>query len=273
MPWICYNDSFLPADQPIFTAANRGFKYGDGLFETATFRHNNLLLAAYHFERLFSGLKLLNIIPHFTQAQLIHLIMDLCEKNNCRPAARVRLAVYREENSDASFVIEATDLDENKMQWNETGWTLNLYPFARKSCDALANLKSANYLPYVLAAQHAKAQSVDECLVLNMQNRLCDGSKTNLFFLKEGEVFTPALSEGCVAGVMRRAVIEFLKKCGYAVHQKPITEEELLQADHVFLTNAIEGLRWVQQFKERKYEYGLLKKLHQDFLATLVACE
>lgn len=270
MQWICHNGIFLPADQPIFTASNRGFKYGDGLFETATFYRGNLLLAPYHFERLFSGLALLKMTIDFTPAHLTDLVTALCVKNNCS-TARVRLAVYREEADNASFVLETTALAQNKMQWNKQGWSLAIYPFARKSCDAFANLKSANYLPYLLAAQYAKAQYADECLVLNIHNRICDGSKTNLFFIKGKDVYTPALSEGCVAGVMRRAVIEFLKQAGYAVHQKSVTEEKLLQADHLFVTNAIEGLRWVQRFKEQQYDYGVLKKLHTDFMAILHA--
>lgn len=270
MQWVCFNGAFVPAGQPIFTASNRSFKYGDGVFETARFYNGRLLLAAYHFERLFSGLKLLNISPAFTALQLTESIAQLCEKNGCHALARMRIAAYREEDNSASFVMEATALDGEKLKWQEQGWRLQIHPFVRKSCDAYANLKSANYLPYVLAAQYAKEQAADECVVLNMYNRICDGSKTNLFFIKENEVYTPALSEGCVAGVMRRAVMAFLKTSGYAMHQKGITEEELLQADAVFVTNAIEGLRWVRQFGNRNYEYGVLKKLHHDFTATLI---
>jgi branched-chain amino acid aminotransferase len=271
MPWVCHNGSFFPAEQPLFNAANRCFKYGDGLFETALFFNGRLLLSCYHYDRLFSGLKLLNIIPSFTSVQLTDAVAALCERNGCVALARVRITVYRDEVNNASYVIEAAESDRQKTQWNERGWRVLLYPFARKSCDALANLKSANYLPYVMAGQHAIAHSADECLVLNTYNRICDGSKTNLFFLKEDVVFTPALSEGCVAGVMRRAVIEFLKKSGYAVHQKAVTEDDVLQAEAVFLTNAIEGLRWVRYFGAREYGYGDLKKLHAELFAAIYA--
>src|SRR5215217_1346154 len=240
MQWVCLNGSFFQVKQPLLQASNRGFKYGDGLFETARFYQGRLLLAHYHFERLFSGLQLLHIIPQFTSTQLLDLIAQLCEKNNCSAFARVRVAVYREEDNIGSFVIEATALELQKLHWNEEGWCLNVYPFARKSCDVFANLKSANYLPYVMAGQYAKEQGVDESLILNMYNHICDGSKTNVFYMNGTDVYTPALSEGCVAGVMRRAVIDFLKSSGYTVHQKGITEAELLEADHVFVTNAIE---------------------------------
>jgi branched-chain amino acid aminotransferase len=228
------------------------------------------LLAAYHFDRLFSGLKLLHITPVFTSDDLLAAVAPLCKQNDCTGLARVRIAVYRDDTNNASYLIEATGLAAGKLQWNERGWRVLLYPFARKSCDAFANLKSANYLPYVMAGQYATAHSVDECLVLNAYNRICDGSKTNLFYVKKDAVFTPALSEGCVAGVMRRAVIEHLKKLGYSVHQQTVSEEDVLLADAVFLTNAIEGVRWVQYVGEREYEYGDLKKWHAELFASLL---
>lgn len=269
MQWVCYNSTFVPAGQPLFTTANRGWRYGDGVFETGRFHQGRLLLASHHFDRLFSGLQLLNITPAFTAVQLTKLVADLCEKNGCSTLARVRIAAYREDDNNASFVIEASAMPVDKLVWNEQGWRLSIHPFARKSCDAFANLKSANYLPYVMAGQYAKERDAEECLVLNMHKRICDGSKTNLFFIKSNDVYTPALSEGCVAGVMRRAMIDFLKSRGVAVHQKGITEADLQQADQVFVTNAIEGLRWVRQISVQTYAHGDLKKLYQDFTATL----
>jgi branched-chain amino acid aminotransferase len=262
MQWVCFDGSFVLAGKPLFTAGNRGFKWGDGVFETARFYNNALLLSTYHFDRLFSGLQLLHIIPRFTPEQLTKIIGSLCKKNHCTNLARVRLAVYRNDENAASYVIEATTLPPETVQWNESGWRLGLYPYARKSCDAFANLKSANYLPYVMAGAYAKEQGMDECLVLNSYNRICEGSKTNLFLCNGKDVSTPALSEGCVAGVMRRYVIEKLKELGYAVHQTMITEEEVLAAEAVFLTNATEGLRWVRCFKDKEYGHGDLKKLY-----------
>jgi branched-chain amino acid aminotransferase len=262
MQWVCFDGSFVPADRPLFTAGNRGFKWGDGVFETARFYNKALLLSPYHFERLFSGMQLLHITPRVMPAQLTDAIEALCKKNHCSDLARVRLAVYRNDENAASYVIEATALPPETLQWNESGWHIGLYPFARISCDAFANLKSANYLPYVMAGSYAKEQGLDECLVLNSYNRIGEGSKTNLFLCNGRDIATPALSEGCVAGVMRRYVIERLKELGYAVHQTAVTEEEVLAAEAVFLTNATEGLRWVRCFKDKEYGHGDLKKLY-----------
>lgn len=269
MQWVCHNGTFKPVSQPLFTATNRSFKWGDALFETGTFSDGRLLLALFHFERLFSGLQLLQMVPSFTAEQLTEAIVALCKKNNCSALARVRIAVYREDDNSASYVVEAMAIDAAKRQWNDVGWEVVFYPFARKSCDVFANLKSANYLPYLMAARYAAEKGVDEGLILNMHNRICEGSRTNLFLLTGTDIYTPALSEGCVAGVMRRQVIDILKSLGYAVHQKAITESELLEAEGMFLTNAVEGLRWVRRFGEKTYGHGVLKKIYHQLVASI----
>ena len=102
MKAICYNGEFLPADSPLFTAGNRGFRYGDGVFETAKVFGGKMLLSVLHFNRLFTSLQLLGIRPgpQCTPQLLEEKILQLCEMNNCAALARVRLAVYREEAGD-----------------------------------------------------------------------------------------------------------------------------------------------------------------------------
>ncbi len=268
MQSICVNGTFVPATQAVFTAANRGFKYGDGLFETARFLNGRLQLAPFHFERLFAGLQLLQIPTGIAEQTLHRQVALLCKKNNCEKAARVRIAFFRDAR-EASYLVEASPLPQAQLAWHEQGWQLSTYPHARKACDVFANLKSANYLPYLMAARYAAEQNVNECLLLNTCNRICDGSKTNVFFLKNGTICTPALAEGCVAGVMRRALLAFLRDSGYPVFETGITKSELLQADAVFVTNAIEGMRWVRRLGDKEYGYGNLKNLYTAFLSTI----
>lgn len=270
MKWVCHNGKMLAETTPLFTAANRGFRYGDGLFETAKVFQNRLLLSTLHFNRMFSGMQVLGIRPGpaFTPQILEQNILELCAKNEVTPLARVRLAIYRSQNGEADYVIEALPLKEDVMQWNERGWQLVVYPLVRKSCDAFANLKSANYLLYVLASRYAAEKGMDEALVMNSYNHLADGSKTNLFLLKDGEWHTPALNQGCVAGVMRQYLIDYLKKSSIVLHQTHLTHEMLLGADEVFCTNAIQGIRWVASFEGKQYSNSKTKNLFTHFLKT-----
>jgi branched-chain amino acid aminotransferase len=273
MKWVCHNGTLVPALQPLFTAQNRSFRYGDGIFETIKVVQNRMLLSQLHFERLFTSLHLLGIQPGmgFTKEFLVAAVLNLCNENGCSALARVRLAVYRNEQNRADYVIEAIPLDAEVLQWHTNGWRLELYPQVRKSCDALANIKSANYLPYVLAGMYAQEKGADEALVLNAFNHIADGSKTNLFLIKEGELFTPALNQGCVNGVMRRWIIDNLKKNGFSVHQGEVKEEQLKTADEVFCTNAIQGIRWVQSFGAKQYSSSQTRRIYELLAGNILS--
>ena len=253
MSFVCYNGVFLPGDQPGLLASNCSYKWGDGLFETIKVYKRRILLQSFHFERLLTSIELLQMQHHFTLQELESQILTLCVKNECADLGRVRLAVYRKEGNKAGYTIEAVRLDSQSMQWNEEGWKIDIYPYARKACDVWSNLKTANYLPYVMAARYAEEQKVNECLVLNSSNHICDASKANVFIIKEGILYTPALDQGCINGVIRRFLLSEAKKHGWVIKQTELTEEMLLQADECFLTNAIQGIRWVHQFRNKLY--------------------
>lgn len=268
MSSVCFNGDFLPASQPIFNAQNRGFRYGDGLFETIKVVAGQIILEKYHFDRLFFGIKLLRMSVAFDAQEIATNILKICQLNQCLQSARVRLAVYRNDNDTASYVIEAMPL-LSPNQLNDTGWSIDLYPYARKSVDAFANLKTANYLPYVLADKYAKEKALDESIVLNVENHLCDASKANIFLVLNDAVYTPALHQGCVNGVMRRFVIEELKRLRVQVYQQSIDEALLQNADEVFLTNCINDMRWVKNFRDRSYRHNFTRSFYEEVRSTI----
>ena len=86
--------------------------------------------------------------------------------------------------------------------------------------DEFSNLKSNNYLGYAMGAMYAKKHKFHDCLMLNSSNRICDATVANVFWVKDGKIFTPPLSEGCVAGVMRAHLINRLPENGMEVLEK-----------------------------------------------------
>ncbi len=263
MNHICLNGKIQPGGEPALLAANRGYRYGDGLFETMKLAGGDIVLEQYHFERLFAGLSLLRYdIPRlFTPEKIHEKIEHLSKKNECSTLARIRLSAFRgngglyEEDRELQYLIECQPLNESVNKLNENGLVIDVYPDARKSCDIFSGLKSANFLPYAMAASYAREQKLNDCLLLNTHERICDSTIANLFVIKGEEVSTPALSEGCVSGIMRRYLLEKLKaeSSKWEVEETAISIEELLQADEVFLTNAVNGIRWVGQFRDKTY--------------------
>ncbi|MDQ3278018.1 MAG: aminotransferase class IV [Bacteroidota bacterium] len=268
---VCFNGDFFPADAPLLSIQNRSFKWGDGVFETAKVYRGKLLLVDLHIERLWASLRLLGMEPGatLTQETVVSQVLELCRLNSCLESARIRLAVYRQEDGMAGYAIEAIPLAEDVNRWQEEGLAVVLYPFARKSMDAFANLKSANFLPYVLAQQYAAERGVDDAIVLNAQNFLCDSSKANIFLVRGNNIYTPALHQGCVNGVMRRVVLEACKKLGFRLYQDVVEESQLISAEEVFLTNAIQIIRWVSHYKTATYHCTQTRKLFEAVSATL----
>ena len=142
---------------------------------------------------------------------------------------------------------------------------IDIFPDARKSIDRFSNLKSANYLPYVMAAIWAKENKLNDALILNQHDRICDATIANIFWVKDENIFTPPLSEGCVAGVMRKKILEFaIRHSGFLVPESVLTEDILLQADEVFLTNTITGIRWVKECRGKIYKNTISSKIFTE---------
>ncbi|MGV3528487.1 MAG: aminotransferase class IV [Flavisolibacter sp.] len=261
MALICYNGEFFPAEQPLLGVQNRAFKYGDGVFETIKVKSGAIELPALHRERLGLSLKLFGFAGNADIDRWMELALACCEQNNCLSSARVRLQVFRQEDDDPGFAIEVWPLAADAGYWYEKGLQVDLFGHCRKSCDAYANLKTCNFLPYVLAARDAKEKKIDDCLVLNQHGFICDSSKANVFFIIGEKIMTPALHQGCVNGVMRRHVIDTLKRFGIPVYQEEVREEDLLKADEMFLTNAIIGIKWVELYKQKRFTHTRTKEI------------
>jgi branched-chain amino acid aminotransferase len=278
MNHICFNGKIVRTDEPVLLVSNRGYRYGDGLIETMKVAGRQILLEGYHFERLFSGLSLLKFeIPGlFTKEKISQEILQLCKKNGAEELARVRLSVFRgngglyDDDKGLQYVIESWSLNESANKLNENGLVIDIFPDAEKSCDKFSNLKSANFLPYSMAAQYAKESKLNDCLVLNNSGGIADSTIANLFIIKDGVILTPGLEEGCVNGVMRRHLLTELKSAGIEVNETTVSAGDIKNADEIFLTNAINGIRWVRQFRNSTYTNRQAAQFYNQFVQTIL---
>jgi branched-chain amino acid aminotransferase len=274
---LSFNGKIMPADEPLLLATNRGYRYGDGLFETMKVVDGNIQLANYHFERLFSGLLLLKFeVPKlFTADILQEEIIRLCKKNNCEGLSRVRLSVFRgngglyDEDKALQYIIECWPLNESVNKLNENGLVTDIYPDAAKSCDKFSNLKSANFLTYNMAAQFAKENKLNDCFVLNTFGKIADSTIANVFIIRDETILTPPLSEGCIAGVMRKYLLQKFAEAGLKHKEMPLTIGDLENADEIFLTNAIKKVQWVKQFREKRYQSKRVMEIYKQFVQTI----
>ncbi|MET0392014.1 MAG: aminotransferase class IV [Chitinophagaceae bacterium] len=278
MGYLNVNGQILPAGTAVLQADNRSYRYGDGLFETMKVVHGRISLAHYHWERFFSGLQLLGFaVPaSFTPTTLQEEIIQLCTQNKCTELARIRLSAFRgngglydDDTASLQYMIECQDAGDTVNRLNEEGLVTGIFPDARKSCDRFARLKSANYLPYAMAARYARRNGLHECLVLNTYERIADATIANVFLVRDGCIYTPPVSEGCIAGTMRRYLLEKGRPAGFAIEEKAITPAETAIADELFLTNALYGLRWVKNHGAATYGNQLATAVYNELIKPI----
>lgn len=274
-----YNGKILENGTNITGPASRGLRYGDGIFETMKFKGKNLILADEHFARLWKGMQLLQFeIPKLlTPDKLEQEIFSLINKNKLT-AARVRLTIIRSDgglydakNHTPNYIIEATALAEEAGMLNNNGLQLCIYEDAEKSLDSFSNIKHNNYLPYLMGAIFAKKQQCNDALILNSKGNICDSTIANLFFIKDGVIYTPSLNEGCVAGVMRKWLTEQIREEGFTVHETAVTKDDILNADEVFLSNSIYNIRWVGGIENKKFENVMVNKIAMQLMKKFSA--
>jgi branched-chain amino acid aminotransferase len=278
MNHFIFNGKFYQQSEPVIGAANRGLRYGDGLFETMKMLEGNIIQQADHFERLWEGMNVLQFEKPtlFTKGSLITAIKKLTKKNNHEKTARVRLNVFRGDgglydavNNTPNYIIETWPLQDNNGLWNSNGLVAGIFEDAKKSCDTLSNIKHNNYLLYILAALKAKKEKWNDAVVLNQFGRIADSTIANIFLIKDEIVITPALTEGCVAGIMRKSLFNYLCQNNFICKEITVTIEDIMNADEVFFTNSINNIRWVQRIGDIVYGNTLTQKIYTSFTPTI----
>ena len=276
--YFCYNENLFKTGKAVISADNRSFRYGDGFFETMKMIKGNIVLKDYHFDRLFSSLQLLKFERpvHFTVAYLSEKIKALVLKNGHEEHARIRLMIFRgngglydAENNLPHYIIQSWRLIPGYFSFNSKGLITDIYTNARKTCDDFSSIKTNNYLPYLMAALWAKENKLDEAFVLNNYNRIADATIANIFLMEDGKIKTPALNEGCINGVMRRFLLNALRKENIPFEETMIQKKELAEANEVFTTNAGQGIRWVKQCGRYNYRHEFSEYLYNKFLMPL----
>jgi branched-chain amino acid aminotransferase len=275
--FLNFNGEVREEEVALLRADNRGFRYGDGLFETMLVRGGKVRLGAYHFERLVAGMRLLRLeFPRpFSLDLLEGQIGELCVRNGHGPGEVVRArltafraggGLYNAPDSRAGYCVQAGVVAGG---WRQEGLVLDVFPDGRKSCDAFSAIKSNNYLLSTQAGMFAGERGFDDCVLLNGYGRVAETCVANIWWVREGRIYTPPLSEGCVAGVMRRWLLEALPAAGFSVGEEPIGPDELARVDEIFVSNAIRGIEWVREFGGLGFECRMSDAIRKEIIGKI----
>lgn len=269
MLFINFNGEIVPEGTKMFNNKNRAFRYGDGLFESMRMMKGNLKFAELHADRLQRAMKALKI-DGYSQTDT-WFIKDKAEElasRNKAKHARLRLTVYRDAEglytpslNKMGYCLELQPVDEPRYFLNEKGLIMDIFTDVPKPLNYLSNIKTCNSLPYVMAGIFKAQNNLDEVFLLNQSGYLCEAGSSNVFVWYKNHLYTPALSEGCVEGVMRQVVINIARKNNIPVTEAQINAEILYEADEVFLTNASRGIQSVMGYGVKRYFNKLSKGL------------
>ena len=257
MPYVNINGKITLAEEARLPVDNGAFRFGYGVFGTMLVRGGTIWLGEYHWERLFAGMQQLyfELPALMTPGWLEEQVLRMVSKNHMGQLCRVRVQVYAgggglfgDGYAHPGFVIECFPIEEDPDTLNENGLVLGFATGIDKSINSLSNLKSCNALIYAMAARQAKANKWNDALLCNTNGHIIESAIANIFWIKDGITCTPPLTDGCVAGVVRRYIMETIP-----VTEKSLAVEELLAADEVYLTNAIKKIHWVGRIGDREY--------------------
>lgn len=251
---------------------SRAVRFGFGLFETILLTDGKMHLKDYHFDRLFAGIEQLKLVrPELMSKEWMEEeIMRTVKKNQMEKLCRIRFQIYAGkgglfdgQSPWTEFIIDCQTIDPSIIQLNEKGLSLAYTEGLLKSTDSIANMKTSNAMIYALGARQATAKKVDNCIMLNTAGNPIETTLANIYCIKDDVIYTPPLSEGPVAGVMRRYVLEQLTENGFKVIEQPFTKEFLQSAESVFTTNAIRRIKWVSSIEEKHYQIGKILDVYE----------
>jgi branched-chain amino acid aminotransferase len=270
--FVNFNGQLMPADSPLIAVTNRAFKYGDGLFETMRLVNGQLKFADLHADRLQLGMKALKLEGYSLLDSwfLKDKVQELAVWNKAKHG-RLRLTVYREadglytpDENKSGWCLELVPDEMSNYRLNQKGLIMDVYTEILKPVNFLSNFKTCNSLPYVMAGLYKREHKLDDVFLLNQGGFLCETISSNVFVWYQDHLYTPALSEGCVGGIMRQVVINMCVAKEIPVTEAQINPDILHEADEVFVTNASRGIQWIIGYGIKRYFNDLSKMLIDD---------
>ncbi|WP_421774445.1 aminotransferase class IV [Gracilimonas sp.] len=269
--YMILNGELILKSAASISPMNRGMMYGDGCFETLRSYSGNFLGWDDHVERLSDCLDYLSIKAPFSNNELKQQVEKLLEQNQLEHAeAMIRIQCWRDggrgyipRSKDAQWMIQASRHHSEQKE-------LKL-AIAQTRCipsEALERkYKLINGLNYVKAAQEAVERSCDDALMLTVNDKVSETTSANIFWIKEGTVYTPSPACDLLPGVTRSLVLDVIRSFGLPFEESEYLLSDIRQAEAVFCTNSMQEIAEVVSLDETRFEvnHPLVMKIKVGF--------
>lgn len=244
--WVYLNDRFVEKEHARVSVFDHGFLYGDGVYETLRVYQGKVFLLERHVARLHQSCERIGLDLSIKDEAWLPILGELLVRNRLHDAG-LRVTVTRGEGeigidprlcAHPTIVVMAKPVVTYTEQQREQGMSLHLASVKRNPELAQSpQIKAISFLNNILAKQEAVQVGADDALMLNMDGYVAECTTSNLFFVKNQLLHTPAVECGILKGITRDVVLELATEQGIEVEEGYYTVEQLLQADECFITN------------------------------------
>ena len=262
---INLNGHLLHPGAPEISLLNRSFLYGDGIYESIRIFKGKVLFLGDHLRRLEKGMKLLgfDFEAETFQQELTQQLKTTLEANLITGHGRAKIHIFRAGTgaykpleNNPYFLMEAYSLKDDYFNYQiHRVQRLKSYKEIPLAFGLLSGLRTASSLPYIMAAQYAQAEEVDDVVLLSAQGHVAETSKGNLFAVRKKHIFTPSLQTGCINGILRNQVIRLCDRMRIPLTERKFTPKFLRRCEEVFIVDTLQGISVVSQYD--KYSYDL----------------
>lgn len=243
-----FNDKIINSSSFSLEIGDRAFLYGDSLFETVKWIDGRVPLLKFHVERLKKGIGIMGFSePHgLTENILGSKLTHLCQLNGISDGhARIRIKVWRKQGGTYTPTSDRSNLLITAVAYEPESGSIEKTDFCEKVVNYFtpwSECKTGSALSYIMAGLEAREKGLDDIILCDNHGHVSELLHSNIWWIKSGVFFTPSLSTGCIAGVMRAYMMQKMAALGFKPMVGEYRRDHLLEADHVLSTNAM-GIR------------------------------
>ncbi|CAH2213696.1 aminotransferase class IV [Tepidibacter aestuarii] len=229
-------------------------KFGIGIFETMKIINGKVIFLDEHLNRMYTSIEKLNLNRPIEKNELKEKIS--CFAENVAYKA-LRVSVY-----DEGYNIQLRDINYTNNDYKD-GFKLNISPIKRGK-SILYNHKTTNYFENMYSKRYALSKNFNEALIVSLNDKVLEGSMTNIFFIKENKVYTPSIEKSLLPGIIRAKVIYICKKMNIELIERVIELDEIKDFEFCFITNSLIDLMKVITINDVNYkeENNIFRKIN-----------
>jgi branched-chain amino acid aminotransferase len=258
---------------------NRGFLFGDAVFETIKVNGNKILFLEAHYLRLMASMRIcrMEIPMNFTMEFMEEEILKLIVLQTNKVSNRIRFSVFRNAegfynpaSNDVQYIITCSELASDTYAFSSTNYEVELFKDFHISKHLLATLKTNNKIINVVASIFAKENNFQNCLLINEDKNVVEATNGNVFMKIGNQVITPPTSDGCLNGIMRKQVIAIISKMvDFDIIEKSISPFDLQKADELFISNTITGIQPITKYRKKEFTINFSKEIINKINASI----